>query len=157
MEAAAAIAEQQTARRIGKQIAEWIDAVGQRHRDSSPLGAADLVRRTWRRRRPIFRAAKSNAAPCEKPRSRCGERFASGAPREWSAHDACDIAARAQRTVGRGRIHDVKQRSVVRSRGALLRPGLFVSSYVPSLSRPPASPRGFGASGRRDSSNSVPR
>ena len=30
---------------------------------------------------------------------------------------------RAQRTVGRGGIHDVKQRSIVRSRGALLRPG----------------------------------
>ena len=29
-------------------------------------------------------------------------------------------------------------------------------SQVPSLLRPPASPRGFGASGRRDSSNSVP-
>ena len=53
-------------------------------------------------------------------------------------------------------IHDVKQRSVVRSRGALLRPGLCVSSQVPSLLRPPASPRGFGASGRRDSSDSVP-
>ena len=35
-------------------------------------------------------------------------------------------------------------------------PGLSVSSHVPSLSRPPASPRGFDASGRRDSSNSVP-
>ena len=63
---------------------------------------------------------------------------------------------RAQRTVGRRHIHDVKQRSVVRSRGALLRPGLSVSSHVPSLSRPPASPRGFDTSGRRDSSNSVP-
>ena len=101
------------------------------------------MRRTWRRRRPIYCAAKSNAAPCEKPRPRCGERFASGAPREWSAHGACDIAAREQRTVGRGRIHDVKQRSVVRSRGALLRPGFSVSSHVPSLSRPPASPRGL--------------
>src|SRR4051812_33231840 len=39
---------------------------------------------------------------------------------------------------------------------ALLRPGLSVSSHVPSLLRPPASPRGFGAGGRRDSSNSVP-
>jgi hypothetical protein len=63
---------------------------------------------------------------------------------------------RAQRTVAHNRIHDVKQRSVVRSRGALLRPGLCVSSQVPSLLRPPASPRGFGASGRRDSSDSVP-
>src|SRR3954454_15347803 len=54
MEAAAAIAEQQAARSIGKQIAERIDAVGQRHWDSSPLGVTDLVRRTWRRRRPIF-------------------------------------------------------------------------------------------------------
>ena len=35
-------------------------------------------------------------------------------------------------------------------------PGLSVSSHVPSLSRPPASPRGFDTSGRRDSSNSVP-
>ena len=41
-------------------------------------------------------------------------------------------------------------------RHALLRPGLSVSSQVPSLLRPPASPRGFGAGGRRDSSNSVP-
>ena len=65
-------------------------------------------------------------------------------------------AARAKRTVGLIPIYDVKQRSVVRSRGALLRPGLCVSSQVPSLLRPPASPRGFGASGRRDSSDSVP-
>ena len=65
-------------------------------------------------------------------------------------------AARAKRTVGLIPIHDVKQRSVVRSRGALLRPGLCVSSQVPSILRPPASPRGFGASGRRDSSDSVP-
>ena len=50
-----------------------------------------------------------------------------------------------------------KQRSVVRSRGALLRPGLSVSSQAPSLSRPPGEPtKGFGVSGRRDSSNSVP-
>jgi hypothetical protein len=35
MEAAAAIAEQQAARSIGKEIAERIDAVGQRHCDSS--------------------------------------------------------------------------------------------------------------------------
>ena len=42
-------------------------------------------------------------------------------------------AARAQRTVGRRPIHDVKQRSVVRSRGALLRPGL---SSIPSHPRP---------------------
>ena len=48
---------------------------------------------------------------------------------------------RAQRTVGRGRIHDVKQRAFLRSRGALLRPGLWSSSH--SLSRPPASPRGL--------------
>ena len=63
---------------------------------------------------------------------------------------------RAKRTVGRRHIHDVKQRSVVRSRGALLRPGWSVSWHVPSHSRPPASPRGLGASDRRDSSNSVP-
>ena len=31
MEAPAAIAEQQAARRIGKESTEWIDAVGQRH------------------------------------------------------------------------------------------------------------------------------
>ena len=37
---------------------------------------------------------------------------------------------RAQRTVGRGRIHDVKQRSVVRSRGALLRPGWSLSFRI---------------------------
>ena len=50
-------------------------------------------------------------------------------------------------------IHDVKQRSVLRSRGALLRPGLSVSSHVPSLV---ASTGEFGTGGRRDSSNSVP-
>ena len=39
---------------------------------------------------------------------------------------------RAKRTVGRRRIHDVKQRSVVRSRGALLRPGsLFPFASTP--------------------------
>ena len=43
----------------------------------------------------------------------------------------------AQRAVGRGRIHDVKQRSVVRSRGALLRPGLCPCDRV----HPPRSPR----------------
>ena len=64
---------------------------------------------------------------------------------------------RAQRTVGRRRIHDVKQRSVVRSRGALLRPGLSVSSQVPTLSASAGGPHGgSGASGRRDFSNSVP-
>ena len=77
--------------------------------------------------------------------------------REWSAHDARDIGgARKANRWPSFPIHDVKQRSVVRSRGALLRPGLCVSSQVPSLLRPPASPRGFGASGRRDSSDSVP-
>src|SRR4029078_1653571 len=70
--------------------------------------------------------------------------------------NARDVAARAANRWPSFPIHDVKQRSVVRSRGALLRPGLFVSSHVPSLSRPPASPRGFDTSGRRDSSNSVP-
>jgi hypothetical protein len=69
---------------------------------------------------------------------------------------AREVAAREANRWPSFPIHDVKQRSVVRSRGALLRPGLSVSSHVPSLSRPPASPRGFGASGRRDSSNSVP-
>ena len=44
---------------------------------------------------------------------------------------------RAKRTVARSRIHDVKQRSVVRSRGAFVRPG---SSLF--LSRPPQ--RGVG-------------
>ena len=54
-------------------------------------------------------------------------------------------------------IHDVKQRSVIRSRGARCCARVCASlSQVPSLLRPPASPRGFGASGRRDSSNSVP-
>ena len=43
METPAAIAEQQAARIIGKQIAERIDAVGQRHWDSAPLSAADLI------------------------------------------------------------------------------------------------------------------
>src|SRR6185436_19789896 len=63
---------------------------------------------------------------------------------------------RAQRTVGRTRIHDVKQRSLLRSRGALLRPGLWSSSHFAFASLPPASHGGFGASGRRDSCNSVP-
>jgi|EndMetStandDraft_5_1072996.scaffolds.fasta_scaffold375344_2 hypothetical protein len=31
-----------------------------------------------------------------------------------------------KRTVGRGRIHDVKQHAFLRSRGALLRPGLVL-------------------------------
>ena len=65
---------------------------------------------------------------------------------------------RAQRTVGRHSQFTMSNSvSVVRSRGALLRPGLSVSSQVPSLF---ASARraheGFGASGRRDCSNSVP-
>ena len=57
--------------------------------------------------------------------------------------NACDVAARAANRWPSFPIHDVKQRSVLRSRGALLRPGLSVSSHVPSLSRPPASPRGL--------------
>jgi hypothetical protein len=36
-------------------------------------------------------------------------------------------------SVGRGRIHDVKQRSVLRSRGALLRAGWSAWSQLPSL------------------------
>jgi hypothetical protein len=56
---------------------------------------------------------------------------------------ACDIAARAADRWPSLPIHNVKQRSVVRSRGALLRPGLCVSSQVPSLLRPPASPQGL--------------
>ena len=84
------------------------------------------------------------------PRSRCAR-----PGHESGAHDACEVAARAANRWPSS-FHDVKQRSSVRSRGALLRPGLSVSSQVPSLLCPPASPRGFGASGRRDSSNSVP-
>jgi hypothetical protein len=69
----------------------------------------------------------------------------------------CAKSRRAKRTVGLIPIHDVKQRSVIRSRGARCCARVCASlSQVPSLLRPPASPRGFGASGRRDSSNSVP-
>ena len=46
--------------------------------------------------------------------------------REGGARTTRATSRRAQRTVGRGRIHDVKQRSVLRSRGALLRPGLVL-------------------------------
>jgi len=56
---------------------------------------------------------------------------------------AREVAAREANRWPSFPIHDVKQRSVVRSRGALLRPGFSVSSHVPSLSRPPASPRGL--------------
>ena len=53
--------------------------------------------------------------------------------------------------------HDVKQRSVVRSRGALLRPGFAVSSQVPSDFRVRRrAHEALAPSGRRDSSNSVP-
>jgi hypothetical protein len=45
-------------------------------------------------------------------------------------------------------IHDVKQRSVVRSRGALLR-RVCVSSRLPSLSLPLASPRGLAPAASR--------
>ena len=44
-------------------------------------------------------------------------------------HEACKSRL-AKRTVGRSRIHDVKQRSVVRSRGALLRPGWSLSIRI---------------------------
>ena len=70
------------------------------------------------------------------PRSRCAR-----PGHESGAHDACEVAARAANRWPSS-FHDVKQRSSVRSRGALLRPGLSVSSQVPSLSCPPASPRG---------------
>ncbi len=56
---------------------------------------------------------------------------------------AREVAARAANRWPSFPIHDVKQRSVVRSRGAVLRPGLCVSSQVPSLLRPPARPRGL--------------
>jgi len=69
---------------------------------------------------------------------------------------AREVAAREANRWPSFPIHDVKQRSVVRSRGALVRPG------CPSLRmclrfrvRRPAH-EGFGASGRRDSSDSVP-
>ena len=71
------------------------------------------------------------------PRSRCAR-----PGHESGAHDACEVAARAANRWPSS-FHDVKQRSFVRSRGALLRPGLSVSSQVPSLSCPPASPRGL--------------
>jgi hypothetical protein len=85
-----------------------------------------------------------------------GSRCARPGHESWGRARAREIAARAADRWPSFPIHNVKQRSVVRSRGALLRPGLCVSSQVPSLSLPPASPWGFGASGRRDSSNSVP-
>ena len=49
---------------------------------------------------------------------------------ESGARTTCAKSRRAQRTVGRRHIHDVKQRSLVRSRGALLRPGSRFSFRV---------------------------
>ena len=69
---------------------------------------------------------------------------------------ACEVAARAASRWPWSAIHDVKQRSVVRSRGALLRPGL---SSLRSCLRFRVRRRahgGFGAGGRRDISNSIP-
>ena len=58
--------------------------------------------------------------------------------REWGARTTRAKSRCAQRTVGRRRIHDVKQRSVLRSRGALLRPGFVL------VIRSPPTRRGVG-------------
>ena len=66
-------------------------------------------------------------------RERAQSRLSSGRARADPSALAASVAKsrRAQRTVGRrSRIHDVKQRSVVRSRGALLRPGSSLSIRV---------------------------
>jgi hypothetical protein len=60
------------------------------------------------------------------PRSRVSLR--SPGIREGGALATRPKSRRAKRTVARSRIHDVKQRSVVRSRGGLLRPGLSSGS-----------------------------
>ena len=60
--------------------------------------------------------------------------------RNWCRRGSHTRSRLAKRTVGRGRIHDVKQRSVVRSRGALLRPGSRYSFRV----HPPRSPKEGG-------------
>jgi len=52
--------------------------------------------------------------------------------------------------------HDVKQRSVVRSRGALLRPGCASLRRCLRFRLRRRTHGGFGAGGRRDSSDSVP-
>ena len=66
---------------------------------------------------------KSGAGPV----SRASGASASLADARSPGTRAREVAARAQRTVGRGGIHDVKQRSVVRSRGTLVRPGWSLS------------------------------
>ena len=64
------------------------------------------------------------------PRSRVSLR--SPGTQEWGAHTTRAKPRRAKRTVGRRPIHDVKQRSVLRSRGALLRPGfVLVIASIP--------------------------
>ena len=77
------------------------------------------------------------------------------------ARDTSVRVAARKRTVGRSLIHDVKQRSVVRSRGALLRPGsrLFLSRPSPKRGGRSADRRtiSFVAFARRDWSARVRR
>jgi hypothetical protein len=75
MEASAAIAEQQAARRIGKETAERIDAVGQRHWDSFPprrLGAHPTG--TARGANLTLRRAKNHAPAAVRPPNFSDER-----------------------------------------------------------------------------------